>query len=63
MTRDFDRCSSEGMINRNRGKIGGLAGRNWNTIRNCHFYGNVSGDETLGGLIGNNEGTISNFII
>ena len=67
-TGDLNSCSSEGIIIGTEGEIGGLAGRNYKSIRNCHFSGNVSGDETLGGLIGNNEkkkkgekkGTISN---
>ena len=37
--------------------IGGLCGVNYGTIKNCSFQGNVSGKNTVGGLVGINEGT------
>lgn len=36
--------------------IGGLCGVNYGTIYNCSFRGNVSGRNTVGGLVGVNEG-------
>lgn len=35
--------------------IGGLAGSNRGTVRNCSFSGEVSGTDTIGGLVGVNE--------
>jgi hypothetical protein len=42
--------------------IGSIAGINYGTIRNCTFIGTVSGQDTVGGIVGTNEktGTISN---
>jgi len=41
--------------------VGGLAGVNIQThITNCYTIGNVSGGSAVGGLVGNNQGTISN---
>lgn len=41
--------------------VGGLTGYNNGTIRDSYFIGNVSGDEEVGGLIGQNYlGTVSN---
>jgi len=37
--------------------IGSLCGVNYGTIRNCSFQGNVSGRNTVGGLVGINEST------
>ena len=37
--------------------IGGLAGVNYGTLKNCSFRGTVSGKTTVGGLVGVNEGT------
>lgn len=37
--------------------IGGLAGINYGTIKNCSFRGTASGKTTVGGLVGVNEGT------
>jgi hypothetical protein len=41
--------------------IGSICGVNYGTIRNCTFYGTVSGRDTVGGIAGINEttGTIS----
>lgn len=42
--------------------IGGIVGRNYGTISNCSFTGNVSGDRNVGGIAGINaaSGTIQN---
>ena len=37
--------------------IGSLCGVNYGTIKNCSFQGNVSGRDTIGGLVGINEST------
>lgn len=37
--------------------IGGIAGINKGTILNCNFYGNVSGETSIGGIAGLNEST------
>ena len=40
--------------------VGGLAGVNWGTLRNCYSSGSVSGELRVGGLVGRNEnGTVS----
>ena len=36
--------------------VGGLAGVNWGTLRNCYSSGSVSGELRVGGLVGRNEG-------
>lgn len=43
-------------------QIGGIAGRNSGTIRNCSFSGEVSGKEFIGGIVGQNavSGIIEN---
>jgi len=33
-------------------QVGGLAGRNTGTVSNCHSIGNVTGIDTVGGLVG-----------
>lgn len=35
-------------------KIGGIAGENCGTIKNCAFNGTVTGEESVGGIVGNN---------
>ena len=35
-------------------KIGGIAGENYGTIRNCTFNGTVTGEEGVGGIAGSN---------
>lgn len=35
--------------------VGGIAGSNAGTIRNCRFTGQVSGSESIGGLVGTNH--------
>lgn len=37
--------------------IGGLAGKNYGTIRNCSFEGTIEGTVSVGGLVGINETT------
>ena len=36
-------------------KIGGIAGENYGTIRNCTFNGTVTGEEGVGGIAGSNS--------
>ncbi len=45
--------------------IGGFAGSNAGTIENCHFQGEVSGNDYIGGLVGSNQvsGTIENCCV
>lgn len=38
-----------------RQSVGGLAGSNAGTILNCRFHGEVSGTDSIGGLVGVNE--------
>ena len=47
----------EGKINPDgsRSMIGGLAGSNKGTIKNCAFSGNVTGADSIGGLVGIND--------
>lgn len=47
----------EGKINPDgsRSMIGGLAGSNKGTIQNCAFSGNVTGADSIGGLVGIND--------
>lgn len=40
-----------------RSEIGGIAGVNSGTIRNCSFKGTVSGESGIGGIVGCNEET------
>lgn len=40
-----------------RSEIGGIAGVNSGTIRNCTFRGTVSGESEVGGIVGSNEET------
>jgi hypothetical protein len=41
--------------------VGGLVGYNYGTITNCYSTGSVSGDQSVGGLVGwNDGGTINN---
>lgn len=40
-----------------RSEIGGIAGVNAGTIRNCTFRGTVSGESAVGGIVGSNEET------
>lgn len=40
-----------------RSEIGGIAGVNLGTIRNCTFGGTVSGESDIGGIVGSNEET------
>ena len=41
--------------------VGGLVGWNaWGTIDNCYSTGSVSGNASIGGLVGENTGTVSN---
>ena len=42
-----------------RTEIGGLAGLNEGTIRNCSFTGEVRGVQDVGGVVGKNTGTMS----
>ena len=41
--------------------IGSICGVNYGTIKNCSFQGNVSGRESVGGIVGTNEssGTVT----
>ncbi|MCL2066789.1 MAG: Ig-like domain-containing protein [Treponema sp.] len=41
-------------------QIGGIAGRNDGTIKNCYVTGTVTGDSTVGGIAGSNYGEILN---
>ena len=34
--------------------VGGLAAKNWGTIRNCHISGKIYGFSSVGGLVGSN---------
>ena len=43
-----------------RSSVGGLAGRNSNTITNSYVTGTVSGSGSVGGLVGTNAVTITN---
>ena len=40
--------------------IGGVVGRNYGTVENCHNAGSVSGSSYVGGVVGYNEGTVRN---
>lgn len=42
-----------------RTEIGGIAGLNEGTIRNCSFTGEVRGVQDVGGVVGKNTGTMS----
>ncbi|MCK5562190.1 MAG: hypothetical protein KAJ51_16445, partial [Thermoplasmata archaeon] len=43
----------------NSANIGGLIGYNWGgTAENCYSHGDATGDDSIGGLIGNNSGTV-----
>jgi len=47
-------------INGSGNNIGGLAGVNYSSISSCYCTGTISGDEVVGGLVGdNNEGSIT----
>ena len=35
--------------------VGGIAGKNFGTVLNCTFVGNVSGKENIGGIAGKND--------
>ena len=37
--------------------VGGIAGRNYGTIQGCSFSGTASGKNSVGGIVGINEGT------
>ena len=53
-------CNSKGDIN-GTNYVGGLLGRNYETVTNSYFSGYVNGSEYIGGLIGSNVyGPISN---
>lgn len=38
-----------------KNKVGGIAGSNSGTVMNCTFYGEVSGKNSIGGIVGKNE--------
>ena len=41
--------------------VGGLVGWNqWGSVSNCYSSGDVTGDDYIGGLVGNNSGSVSN---
>ena len=43
------------------GRVGGLVGKNWDgTVENSYATGNVSGNDWVGGLMGDNSGTVAN---
>ena len=48
-----------------RSTVGGIAGSNAGTIRNCHFDGSISGNDTVGGIAGRNTltGIIENCTV
>lgn len=53
------RCVNSGTITASKRVVGGIAGRNnEGTISYCCNFGNVTGELVVGGIVGNNRGSI-----